>query len=164
MSETESETVKSHRDTIDYKMDVARQNITDTGICDCGHAPTTSDGLGTGYGYQVDDGEVWTMCYPCCAVETRDDVMNASAPGRDPRVGGLYMNTDGSELTTWTGEPIARVIWRGEPHPFARRWRDERNTRRYYNAVFTAGCERIVLSGVAAPGEYATARVIKGDR
>lgn len=76
-----------------------------TKLLDCGHAPTVTDGPGTGYG-QDSDGR--TACYSCCAQRERDSMI---ADGRAL----LYLSRDSAnrwQVTNWTGYlsfPYSRV-------------------------------------------------------
>ena len=104
---------------------------------DCGH--NTS-------GRAIDQSGA-TLCYRCADERTRAEVL-ASAIG--DRV-TLYVNTDGTSITTWSGGTVMpRVVW-GRPHPWSRE-------RSYLAARDTAGRW---WSGTGADGMWTNLRLTK---
>lgn len=83
---------------------------------ECGHSvPATPPGLGTGYaimitpktaptGRMVDVGE--RACYECTDTMQRTDMTTAT-------VFGVYLSSDGTKVTTWTGGKLGTVTWLG---------------------------------------------------
>lgn len=70
-----------------------------TTTLDCGHEPTPSAGIGTGYATTV-DGK--TSCYGCAEAQERTEFARADRYT-------AYVSADGRHLTTWTGAILARV-------------------------------------------------------
>ena len=85
-------------------------------VCDCGHPPTATEGIGTGYArHAITDA---TMCYDCAAEETRQEFRDAvygdvlyayvvpdldlSKPGTHPD------DIRGISITTWPGAVLGR--------------------------------------------------------
>ena len=59
-------------------------------VCDCGHPPALTDGIGTGYGERHGQ----TYCYNCCARIDRQEMQ---------RTGKATLYYDGTEVTNWPG-------------------------------------------------------------
>ena len=118
-------------------------------VCDCGHPPTETTGIGTGY---ATDLAGRTMCYPCADSAQAAEVA-ASKPGDKFCA---YVSSDGRTVTTWTGGVLMRSVLFGAAHPWSRRsWHE---TRHYMTAVDVDGR---VWSGVGAEGMYAVLRLTK---
>ena len=68
-------------------------------LLDCGHAPTVTDGIGTGY---ARDAEGKRYCYECADNNQRE------AMARETDI-YAYVSGDGKRITTWTGGHLANV-------------------------------------------------------
>lgn len=84
--------------------------------CDCGHPPTVTEGVGTGYARAADSDR--TMCYDCAAEAQRQDFRDAvygdvlyayvkpdldlSQPGTHPD------DIRGISITVWSGAVLGR--------------------------------------------------------
>lgn len=122
--------------------------------CDCGHAPTKTDGIGTGYAIDATTHE--TRCYPCADDQIRA-IVAASTPGRGSAI-TLYVSSDGRTITTWTGGRVmGRVSW-GARHSWSPSSRGGEGGRCYLTAVDNLGR---VWSGVGEPGMWTTLRLTK---
>jgi hypothetical protein len=84
-------------------------------VCDCGHPPTPTSGIGTGYARSADDR---TSCYDCAAEETRQmfrdatygDVLYAYvSPDLDlSQPGTRADDIRGISITTWPGHVLGK--------------------------------------------------------
>jgi hypothetical protein len=97
--------------------------MTDTiTVCDCGHPPTPTEGIGTGYARAADSNA--TMCYPCTDEAQRKDFREAEygdvlyayvKPDLDLSKPGTHPDDiRGISITTWSGGVLGRGFV-GEP-------------------------------------------------
>ena len=114
-------------------------------LLDCGHVPTLTEGIGTGYARGYDG---TTLCYECAKVEVLDAILMVGVGGRDLRVPVIYINMDGSKFTTWDGQELGKVTHFGKRHVWSR-------DRFHVTGVITCGVDVVNVYGVGAPGEYA---------
>lgn len=84
-------------------------------VCDCGHPPTQTTGIGTGYARRVEDDK--TLCYDCAAEEQRQefrdakfgDALVAYVNDYTLRENGVNPNDSRKiEITTWPGGVLGR--------------------------------------------------------
>jgi hypothetical protein len=120
---------------------------------DCGHAPTTQPAGSCGTGYARDAATDATMCYPCADSRTAEQVAS-SKPGDAIT---LYVSTDGTRVTTWSGGVIMnRVMW-GKRHA----WSSRHEPRHYMRAIDVDGR---VWSGVGGEGMWCTLKLTGAPR
>ena len=108
-----------------------------TELLDCGHAPTKTEGMGTGYGRNV---EGKTFCYDCSTEADKEII-------RKREMFYAYVSTDGKSITNWPGRKLMRVTahWTGEGF-----WGYKTH---YFNAVAEDGSEWYGKNGGHFGGE-----------
>lgn len=121
---------------------------------DCGHEPTPTMGIGTGYG-QTPEG--LRLCYDCCAERDREQACKGepvTAYLSNPPIG----ETDQRLLvTTWAGIRIGRVF------SFST-WNESGAGRgkMYAVRVRIEGCDRVFYGRGQGPGMHINLRPAKG--
>lgn len=75
---------------------------------DCGHPPTDSPGLGTGYA-RTEEGK--RICYACADDRQREEMRTANTVV-------AYVSTDGKRVITWSGGSLGTItaMWDGRNH------------------------------------------------
>lgn len=114
-------------------------------VYDCGHAPTVTTGIGTGYARDAQTDA--TMCYACADSAQAADITRAMPGDRLT----FYVSSNGAHITSWTGGILMRVAWRGALHHWSRE-------RYYLRAVDASGR---VWSGTGAEGMWTTLRLTR---
>lgn len=67
----------------------------------CGHVLTPPASIGTGYARTQDER---TLCYPCADTAERADFLNPATS-----VYPAYVNSEATQVTTWTGGMLGRI-------------------------------------------------------
>ncbi len=114
---------------------------------DCGHAPTPTNGIGTGIAY---DDEGRSICYDCARIDLMDSILMVGVAGRDLRVPIVYMDADWKNFTTWDGQVIGKITHVGKRHVFSKGI----GARRHIEGTFICGIDVVNVYGVGAPGMY----------
>lgn len=129
---------------------------TDTKTLDCGHPPTITDGVGTGYGT---DRQGRTACYACATVGDLAAIESAVCGDRMTQ----YVSTGGGKVVNWPGSVLMAGIEWGAPHVFSERAVNvpRADVRRYFKVYDAHGR---MWSGIGAPGMYALLRLTKVTR
>lgn len=75
--------------------------MTSPNILDCGHPPTPTEGIGTGYARTPDDKMI---CYECA-----DNMQRADMADPNRRQITAYISSDGKKIITWSGGELANI-------------------------------------------------------